>query len=152
MVRLWLAAAAVLVGDQYTKHIVAATFAPHESRIAVPHALWWTYVQNRSGAFGLFGTQSWLLIVMALIVLGIFWYAFGDLARRSPLVRVAFGAILGGAISNIVDRLRLEYVVDFIDLHWWPVFNVADSCISVGVGLLVIVSMLRDKSVASAKS
>jgi len=142
------AALVVLALDQATKHYVATTFEPGESRVAIPHVLYWTFVQNIHGAFGLFGSQIWLLVGMALAVLGIFWFAFRDAAVESPLVRVAFGAIVGGAIGNIVDRFHYGYVVDFIDLRWWPVFNVADSCITIGVGLLLLSSLGRERSVA----
>jgi signal peptidase II len=67
-------------------------------------------------------------------------------------VRVAFGGIAGGAIGNIIDRFHYGYVVDFIDLHWWPVFNVADSCITVGVGLLILSSLARTRTAAPAES
>lgn len=148
----WLAAAVVLVLDQITKHIVVSTFASGESRPFVPHLLYWTYVQNRAGAFGLFGTRSWLLVAMAVAVLAIFWLAFRDVAARSKLVRLAFGAIVGGAVGNIVDRFHYGYVVDFIDLRWWPVFNVADSCITIGVALLVLSTIGRERAAARAKS
>lgn len=147
-VLLWIAAAVVVAIDQFTKHLVVTSFLPGESRIAVPHVLYWTYVRNHAGAFGLFGTQPWLLVGMALVVLGVFWYAFREFAAQSWLVRIAFGGIVGGAIGNIVDRFHYRYVVDFIDLRWWPVFNVADSCISIGVGLLIISSILRERKIA----
>ena len=111
---------------------------------AIPHLLWWTFVRNTHGAFGLFGNQAWLLIGMAIVVLGIFWLAFRDAARDSRLIQMAFGAIVGGAIGNIIDRLHFHYVVDFIDLRWWPVFNVADSCITIGVAILVLATLRRD--------
>jgi signal peptidase II len=152
MVRFWIAAVAVFALDQYTKHVVATSFAVDESRIAVPHLLFWTYVQNRAGAFGLFGTQPWLLVGMALAVLAIFWFAFREQAMTSALVRVAFGAIAGGAIGNIVDRFHYGYVVDFIDLRWWPVFNVADSCITIGVALLLLSSLQRDRATGTLES
>ena len=129
----WIAVIVVVALDQLTKRIVSTTFAPGESRIVVPHALWLTYVQNHAGAFGLFGSQTWLLILLAVVVLGMFWLSFRDSAARSRLVRVAFGAIVGGAIGNIIDRFHYGYVVDFLDLRWWPVFNVADSCIVVAI-------------------
>ena len=152
MVRFWLAAIAAFVLDQFTKYVVATNFEPGESRIAIPHLLWWTYVQNHRGAFGLFGSQAWLLVAMALAVLGVFWYAFRDAAAQSLLVRVAFGAIVGGAVGNIVDRFHYGFVVDFVDLHWWPVFNVADSCITVGVALLVLSSLARSQAATPAES
>jgi signal peptidase II len=145
---LWVAAAFVFALDRVTKHLVTSTFFPGESRIAVPHLLWWTYVQNQHGAFGLFGSQPWLLIVLAIIVLIFFTFAFRDAAQRSRLVRLAFGGIIGGAAGNIADRLQQPFVVDFIDFKTvWPfVFNVADSCITVGVILLILSSMRREKT------
>jgi signal peptidase II len=150
--RFWLTAIAALALDQFTKRAVATGFTPGESRIVVPHFLWWTYVQNHNGAFGLFGSQPILLIGLALAVLAIFWYAFRDQAARSGLVRVAFGAIAGGAFGNILDRIRFGYVVDFIDLRWWPVFNVADSCITIGVALLILGSILGERRAERAES
>ncbi len=146
MIRFWLAAATALAFDQATKYLVATTFTPGESRIAIPHLLYWTYVQNHRGAFGLFGSQAWLLVGMSVAVLAIFWFAFRDAAAQSPLVRVAFGGIVGGAIGNIVDRFHYGFVVDFIDLRWWPVFNVADSCITIGVALLVLGSLKKNEA------
>lgn len=138
-------AAIVVAIDQYTKHLITANFLPGESRFVIPHLLKWTYEQNEHGAFGLFGSSPFLLILMALIVLLIFWYSFRDQARQSLLVRVAFGLILGGAIGNIVDRLHYRYVVDFIDFfRIWPnIFNVADACITTGVILLILASLAR---------
>lgn len=144
MIELWGSALVVLIADQLSKNYVLHAFMPGESKIAIPHLLWWTYIQNTRGAFGLFGDTAWLLIAMAVVVLGIFWWAFRDLTGRSMLARVAFGAIVGGAIGNIVDRLHYHFVVDFIDLRWWPVFNIADSCVTLGVVALVVASLRRD--------
>ena len=142
-----LVAAVVFLLDRWTKTIVLHSFLPGESRLVIPHLLWWTYVQNTHGAFGMFGNSPLLLIVLAVIVLAVFTYAFRDAVRRSKLVRVAFGMIVGGAAGNIVDRLQHQYVVDFIDFKTiWPnVFNVADACITVGVGLLVLSQLIRER-------
>ena len=116
---------------------------PGESRCVVPHLLKWTYEQNQHGAFGLFGSSPVLLIGMAVIVLLVFWFSFRDQAERSLLVRIAFGMIVGGAIGNIIDRLHLRYVVDFVDFYriWPNIFNVADACITIGVILLILSSL-----------
>jgi len=143
---LAVAALAVLALDQWSKRVVASSFLVGESRPVIPHALYWTYVQNHAGAFGLFGTQSWLLVVMAIVVLGVFWYAYRELVARSLVVRLAFGGIAGGAIGNVIDRFHYGFVVDFIDLRWWPVFNVADSCITIGVVLLILTSFRRERA------
>ena len=97
-------------------------------------------MQNTHGAFNLFGDHVWVLIALSVLVLAAFWYAFRDLARRSRLVRLALGALFGGAIANMVDRVHYHYVVDFIDFRtiWQWVFNVGDAAITLGVAVMII--------------
>ncbi|MHB8151662.1 MAG: signal peptidase II [Vulcanimicrobiaceae bacterium] len=137
-----LTAAIVFWLDQWSKSIIARTFLPGESRMVIPNVLRWTYEQNNRGAFGLFGSNTALLIAMAMAVLVIFWFSFRETARHSLLVRIAFGMIVGGAVGNIVDRLHHRYVIDFIDFYriWPNIFNVADFCITTGVILLILAS------------
>jgi signal peptidase II len=144
---LGIVAAVVFLLDRWTKSLITTHFLPGESVIVVPHVLWWTYVQNTRGAFGLFGSQPVLLIGLAIVVLLLFAYAFREAVRSSLLVRIAFGGIVGGAAGNIVDRLQHQYVVDFIDFKTiWPnVFNAADSCITVGVVVLIIASLRTER-------
>ena len=145
MIPFWLAVGTVAALDQWTKHIIASTFFPGESRLFIPHLLYWTFVQNHRGAFGLFGTQTWLLVAMATAVLGVFWYSFRDLLPAdAPEYASPSAASWGGAIGNIIDRFHYAYVVDFIDLRWWPVFNVADLGITLGVVLLIVSSLRGD--------
>jgi signal peptidase II len=145
---LWLVAVVVFVLDRWTKSLVLSHFVPGESQIVIPHLLWWTFVENTHGAFGLFGNSPILLIGLAVLVLALFAWAFRDAVKRSTLVRIAFGMIVGGAIGNVVDRMQHKWVVDFIDFKTiWPnVFNVADSCITIGVALLVIASLRRGEA------
>jgi signal peptidase II len=125
IVVLWL--------DQFTKHLIVTSFLPGESRYVIPHFLKWTYERN-----------AVLLIAMAIVVLVLFWFSFRDAAARSRTVRVAFGMIVGGAIGNVLDRVHYGYVIDFIDFYriWPNIFNIADSCITVGVGLLLLSSLV----------
>jgi signal peptidase II len=107
-------------------------------------------VPNFHGAFGLLGSNVFMLIAMAFIVLVIFWMSFREAAEKSAIVRIAFGMILGGAIGNIVDRVHYGYVIDFIDFYRFPdiwryTFNVADSCITIGVILLLLASVVPRK-------
>jgi signal peptidase II len=145
----FLVAALVVVLDQLTKRAVVASFMPDESRTVVPHGLWLTYVQNHRGAFGLFGAHPLLLaaIAVGVVLLFYFWYRQEG---ATPLTHVAFGCILGGAVGNIIDRMRFGYVVDFIDLRWWPVFNVADSAITIGVALLLVRMLFHDRRRSAA--
>jgi signal peptidase II len=150
---LWIVAAAVFLLDRWTKSLVATHFLPGQSALVVPHVLWSTYVQNTHGAFGMFGSQPVLLIGLALLVLALFAYAFRDAVRSSWIVRLAFGGIVGGAAGNIVDRLQHQYVVDFIDFKTiWPnVFNAADSCITVGVVVLILASLRPERKHAASQ-
>jgi signal peptidase II len=137
-------AAIVIALDQWAKYWVVKNFMPGESRIVVDRLLKWTYEQNTHGAFGFFGSNTILLIAMALVVLVVFWISFRDSVHKSAVVRIAFGMIVGGAIGNIVDRLHYKFVVDFIDFYriWPNIFNVADACITSGVVLLILSSLV----------
>jgi signal peptidase II len=140
------AAIATLAADQYSKVWILRTCAPvaPPCRTIIPNLLNWTFERNVHGAFGLFGSSAVLLIGMAIVVLVLFWFSFREAAARSQTVRIAFGMIVGGAIGNIVDRLHYGFVIDFIDFYriWPNIFNVADSCITVGVGLLILSSLV----------
>ena len=138
-----LAAALVLWADQFSKSLIVKYCTPGPCRQIIPNFLNWTYERNIHGAFGLFGSSAVALIGMALVVLVLFWLSFREAAQRSLMVRIAFGMIVGGAIGNIVDRLHYGYVIDFIDFYriWPNIFNVADSCITIAVGLLIISSL-----------
>ena len=146
--RIWvlLIAAAVLVADQITKWMVVA-WIPFRSRIdIVDNFLALNHVRNRGAAFGLFAdAPSDLvrvgLIVVSLLAVALIW-AYAREGWHQPRIVLAFGLILGGAVGNLVDRMHLYYVVDFVDVHWgrwhWPSFNVADAAITVGAVTLFI--------------
>ena len=143
--RKWFALAAVIVvADQLVKLLVLRAFAPGESR-ALTDFLNLVLVFNKGAAFSLFaqapGWQAPVLSAFAIaaaIVVSVF-------IVRSPgrqILCLGLGLILGGAIGNVIDRLRFGHVVDFVDVHafgWhWPAFNVADSAISVGAVILIL--------------
>ncbi len=144
---LVIAAVAIFVlwADQFSKHLVLERVRDDAYvRYIIPGLLRWNFAKNVHGAFGLFGSNAVMLIGMAILVLVLFWFSFRDAASRSRTVRIAFGMIVGGAIGNIVDRLHYGYVIDFIDFYriWPNIFNVGDSCITVGVGLLLLSSLV----------
>src|SRR5207302_9836252 len=101
------------------------------------------YTRNTGAAFSIFPTGSWAFAAIALVVsAGIVVY-YRRVAGGPVVLRLALGLVLGGALGNLIDRVRLGYVIDFIDLRWWPVFNLADSAIVVGVVLLALQSLVR---------
>lgn len=139
--RPWLIAALTLAVDQLAKWIVRTSFAPQQSLPLLPGVLHLTYVRNSGAAFSLFqGQVAWLSVVSVLVAGWIGWELLRHeslVGGRAGLPLSSLGLILGGAIGNLVDRLRFGYVEDFIDLRVWPVFNVADSAITIGVTLLI---------------
>jgi signal peptidase II len=150
-VALAVLALGIIVVDHVTKAWIATHFLPGESRIVIPHVLYLTYVQNYHGAFGLFGTHPLLLTAAASAVL-IGFYLWYRKEGAATTVHIAFALIFGGAVGNIVDRLRFGYVHDFIDLRFWPVFNVADSAITIGVVMLLGQMLVREKHHGAARA
>lgn len=143
---LWLAGAIVAL-DQVTKPLVRAFVPAYESVAIVPGLLNLTHVQNTGAAFGIlnltdFPFKTPILIsvhVIALVSIGIYAVSL-PLSQR--LVRTGLSFILGGAVGNLIDRVRNGYVLDFVDVYWrqyhfWA-FNVADAAITIGVALIIL--------------
>ena len=145
----WLAllsvAAAAVIADQVTKHIVSSELGLGE-RGAVFGWFSIHHVQNPGIAFGFFsGATS---VVTLLTAVAIVWMLafFARSGGRHPILPVALGLVIGGSVSNLVDRLRLGHVTDFLDLRHWPAFNLADTFIVVGVGTLLAALVLADRA------
>ena len=159
--RAWvlLIALAVLVADQVTKLMVVASIDEYASIPIIDGFLTLTHVRNSGAAFGLFAgapagpVRVGLIIVSVLAVVLIWAYAREGWHERR--IVAAFGLILGGALGNLIDRLRLGEVVDFIDVYWgqyhWPSFNVADSAITVGA-LTLFITMARHSEPEEAEA
>lgn len=139
--------AAVVGLDQLTKALVVHSIGLHDYVPLVDGLASLSHVRNHGAAFGLLSDwnlpyQSLLLSVLSLTALGAIATYFLRLPPTARMPRLALALVLGGAIGNVIDRLRLGYVVDFVHVYWreyqWPDFNVADSAITVGVALLVI--------------
>ncbi|MCK4963812.1 MAG: signal peptidase II [Dehalococcoidia bacterium] len=131
-----LAALIVVALDQVSKFFIRANMNLGES---IPEEGFFriTYGTNTGGVFGLFANQAFLITLTAIVgVAAILVYSRYPQANR-VLVRVALGLLLGGAVGNLIDRIRFGEVVDFIDVGAWPVFNVADSAVVVGVILII---------------
>ena len=143
---LWIAAAVVTL-DQITKVLVDRFMSLHESWTVVEGLARLTYVRNRGAAFGVLSDadlpyQSVLFSAVSLAaLLAIAAYAW-RLPTHTMLPQTALALVMGGALGNLLDRARLGYVIDFVDVYWgryhWPAFNVADASISVGVCLLIV--------------
>ena len=145
----------VLALDQVTKLYVHTTFALHESHPVIAHLFAFTYVRNSGAAFGMLARQSQEFLrfffpaVTVVALAGLCMY-FVRVPYQRTLTLWGLCLIIGGAMGNGIDRLWLGQVIDFIDVHWyayhWPAFNVADSSICIGVGLLLLDSFRAAKS------
>ncbi len=141
---LALIAVVVLAADQITKHLVRTHLQIGESWPSDGWLVHISHVTNTGAAFGILQDQTVFLVVTSLIGLGaiVLYYLYPPF--HHPLLRVAFGMQLGGAIGNLSDRVRLGSVTDFIKFPHYPYFNVADSCIVVGVCILGWFLLFRD--------
>ena len=132
-------ALAVLIADQASKTWVIENIPLNSTREIIPNFEWFvlTNITNAGAAFGLFPQASVLFTFVALIVSFVIVAYYRSLPNGQWLVRFSLGLQLGGAIGNLIDRLRTGYVVDMFYFRFWPVFNVADSAIVCGVALLM---------------
>ena len=145
-------AALVIIVDQLTKLWIMTNFALHEQQNVIPGLFDLVYVTNTGAAFGFLAGSKNLLrqiffVGVAIVALIVIVYAYGHLKRQGKIFVYALGLIGGGAIGNLIDRLRFGSVVDFLDFYLgsyhWPAFNAADSAITVGVVLFLLGSLLQ---------
>lgn len=134
---LFSIAGLVLLFDQLTKFLAVWLLKPHASISIIPGVFRLSFVENTGIAFGLFqGHPEFMTLVISLSVLcllvGTRFFSTQRFSRK-----LAYGFILGGAAGNWIDRMMYKHVIDFLDFHIWPVFNVADSCITIGVLLFI---------------
>jgi signal peptidase II len=142
---LGLVAVAAVVADQVTKHIVSSQLTlDDELEVVGPFSI--HHVQNSGIAFGLFPDAT--AAVIAVTTVAVVWMLvfFARSGARHPVLPVALGLLIGGSVSNLADRVRLGHVTDFLDLRYWPAFNLADTCIVVGVMLLLGTMLAGDRS------
>lgn len=151
--RLWWVALLVIIADQFTKYLVVSNMAMHEVITLLPVLdLFRTF--NLGAAWSMFddagGAQRWVFSGLAIVVsaLLVFWLRKLAVATHAVLT-MGIALILGGAIGNVIDRLRLGHVVDFIRVHWhesaFPTFNLADSAISVGAALVLLDAFMESR-------
>lgn len=146
---------AIIFGDQVTKALVQQEFKLHESVVIIENFFNFTYVRNPGAAFGMFGhSPDWIRVPLffGVPVLACFWLVYLIFTTRNTnkLQCTAYSLIFSGAVGNLIDRFSMNYVVDFLDFHWYgahfPAFNIADSAITIGAILLIIDAILEYKA------
>ena len=141
---LWTATLVVLL-DQISKLVAVRSLSEGPVEI-IKGIFYLTLTYNTGAAFGIFKDQTILFIIISSIaVIGILVYIYFD-KSTVYIGKLGFSFILGGAFGNLIDRLRLGYVIDFFDFKVWPVFNIADSAITIGAALLMISLLLQKRA------
>ena len=146
MIRLGLVSGGVLIADQVTKFLITQYLALYEHIVVIENFFNINHVLNPGGAFGFFATQSLgvrrfvFLFLSSLVAVFVVWL-YKKTANTHVFLSYGLAMIFGGALGNLVDRFRFGKVVDFLDFYYgtahWPAFNIADSAISIGMGILI---------------
>ena len=149
MVSAFIIALAVVVIDLALKYAVSSGMTVGQSFEVIPGVLNVTYVQNTGAAFGILGEQRWIFIVVSAIMIVLLTLFLARAKGYHKLVYISAALILGGGVGNMVDRLSLGYVIDYIDFCAFPslwrwVFNAADTAVCVGAGLLIVYLLFID--------
>lgn len=152
--REWLGLAVVAVAavaaDQVTKHLIVSRLVLDQSdHVLGPLSI--HRLDNSGIAFGLFTSATGAVIALTVVAVAWMLVYFARSGARHPVVPAALGLLIGGSLSNLVDRVRLGYVTDFIDFGWWPAFNLADSFIVIGVGMLVVAALVAERRPTKAR-
>lgn len=146
--RFWGLALLVLILDQGSKWFVLQNIERGESIEIIGKVLSFTHVQNPGAAFGFFAYQTWLFIVVTILIGAIIIYYNYRLPATYKYTHAALGILLGGAAGNLIDRIDTGYVIDFISVVFWPpIFNVADMAIVAGIILFIISLWVNEKEV-----
>jgi len=150
----WVSLAAIvlaaLAADQLTKRVVTSHLRLDEgTHIAGP--FWIHHVQNSGIAFGLFASATAAVIALTGIAVAWMLLFFARSGSRHPVLPVALGLVIGGSLSNLLDRVRLGYVTDFLDFRYWPAFNLADSFIVIGVVILLAALLAAEREPRRAR-
>ena len=124
--------------DQLTKFLIKQNLQLNQSIPVIKNVLHLTYVTNTGSAFGLFKSFSSFFTLFSAIVIIVIFYYLKKIKKDETKIQFAVSLLLGGTIGNLIDRLAYGSVVDFIDFRIWPVFNVADSAVTISIVLLII--------------
>lgn len=144
MIRLSLIASCVVIIDRLTKYFFCSNLSHGRSIKVIPGIFHLTLVFNTGSAFGLFKDWTAFFIMTSIIVIALIFFHCLRYRHKDIFLILSLGLILGGAVGNLIDRILFGYVIDFFDFRVWPVFNIADSSITIGAALLVL-KVLFDK-------
>lgn len=134
---LFLTGVLVIILDQLSKYYVVHHFELGESVPVIQNIFHWTYILNPGAAFGMFEGQRWIFVLIAVCVLFAMAHFKDEIMASDWWTHYGVALFVGGALGNVIDRVRQGLVIDFFDFRIWPIFNVADIAICCGVGMII---------------
>ncbi len=126
----------LLAADQVVKHIVRTSMVQGQSFPIIENIFHITYIENPGAAFGILANQRMLFLVLTALIVGVMIYLYFSLNNKKSITAISLGVVVSGAIGNFIDRFMQGTVTDFLDFRIWPIFNIADICICVGLALI----------------
>ncbi len=147
MLFIWVGIA-IIFFDQLTKYLVNLFLAQGQSILLIPHFFYLTHIRNSGISFGLFKDKIpfAFYLGMSLLAIGMLTFFLRNSGQKNWNQRIATGLIAGGILGNLIDRVRLGAVVDFLDFRVWPIFNLADSAITIGIIILLIWEIKKSRN------
>lgn len=137
----------LLVADQAVKHFIRTTMVEGQSIPVIENIFHITYIENPGAAFGILANQRVLFLILTALIVGVMIYLYFSLVNKKSLTAVSLGIVVSGAIGNFIDRFLQGTVTDFLDFRIWPIFNIADICICVGLVLICYFVIIKGEDI-----
>ncbi len=132
-----------LLLDQFVKYLVRTNMELDQSIPIISGIFHLTYIENPGAAFGILANRRLLFLLLTIIIVGVMFYLYFQLRQKKSLTAFSIGLVISGALGNFIDRFFRGTVTDLFDLRIWPIFNIADICICVGLALLCYLLLFK---------
>ncbi|MEK6190365.1 MAG: signal peptidase II [Carnobacterium alterfunditum] len=144
----YILAAIIVAADQFTKLLIVQNIDLYEIVEVIPNVLSWMYIQNTGAAWSILEGQMWFFYLVTIVVVSVVIYYLQKYGKQSRLFSTALALILAGSLGNFIDRIRFEYVIDMVRLEFidFPIFNIADMSLSIGVFLMIIFVFIDERN------
>ena len=137
----------LLIADQAVKHLVRTTMVQGQSIPIIENIFHITYIENPGAAFGILANQRMLFLILTAVIVGVMIYLYCNLSNKKSLTAISLGIVVSGAIGNFIDRFMQGTVTDFLDFRIWPIFNIADIAICVGLALICYFIIIKGEDI-----
>ena len=137
----------LLIADQAVKYLVRTTMVQGQSIPIIENIFHITYIENPGAAFGILANQRMLFLILTAVIVGVMIYLYFSLSNKKSLTAISLGIVVSGAIGNFIDRFMQGTVTDFLDFRIWPIFNIADIAICVGLALICYFIIIKGEDI-----